>query len=90
MRSAQDGSFLEMERLRLNSSVTEYPLPEHSPSSSYVVTMQGLTAAGAGAASLWESQTNSLGKACCALVPLGWPRHAPRLRQISVPSPVAS
>ncbi|KAF1441548.1 hypothetical protein FQV24_0001970, partial [Spheniscus mendiculus] len=60
MRSAQDGSFLEMERLRLNSSVTEYPLPEHSPSSSYVVTMQGLTAAGAGAAFLWESQTNSL------------------------------
>ncbi|XP_076219016.1 receptor-type tyrosine-protein phosphatase T-like isoform X2 [Aptenodytes patagonicus] len=58
-RSAQDGSFLEMERLQLNSSVTEYPLPEHSPGSSYVVTMQGLTAAGAGAASLWEFQTNS-------------------------------
>ncbi|XP_009328701.1 PREDICTED: receptor-type tyrosine-protein phosphatase mu-like [Pygoscelis adeliae] len=34
-RSARDGSFLEMERLRLNSSVTEYPLPEHSPGSSY-------------------------------------------------------
>ncbi|XP_052634163.1 LOW QUALITY PROTEIN: receptor-type tyrosine-protein phosphatase kappa-like [Harpia harpyja] len=57
-RSAQDGSFLEMERLRLSSSVTEHPLPEHSPSSSYVVTMRGLTAAGAGAASLWEFQTD--------------------------------
>ncbi|XP_074788775.1 uncharacterized protein LOC141973771 [Athene noctua] len=62
-RSAQDGGFLEMERLRLSSSVTEHWLPEHSPSSSYVVTMQGLTAAGAGPASLWEFQTNSLGTA---------------------------
>uniref|UniRef100_A0A8C8B5D7 Fibronectin type-III domain-containing protein n=1 Tax=Otus sunia TaxID=257818 RepID=A0A8C8B5D7_9STRI len=60
-RSAQDGSLLEMEQLRLNSSITEHPLPELSPSSSYVVTMQGLTAAGAGPASLWEFQTNSSG-----------------------------
>ncbi|KAM6104749.1 receptor-type tyrosine-protein phosphatase kappa-like [Pterocles gutturalis] len=58
-RSAQDGGFLEMERLWLSGSVTEHPLPEHSPGRSYVVTMQGLTAAGAGAASLWEFQTNS-------------------------------
>ncbi|NXW10368.1 PTPRU phosphatase, partial [Fregetta grallaria] len=58
-RSTQDGGFLEIERLRLSSSVTEHPLPEHSPGSSYVVTVQGLTAAGAGAASLWEFQTNS-------------------------------
>ncbi|XP_065512918.1 uncharacterized protein LOC136002029 [Caloenas nicobarica] len=58
-RSAQDGSLLEMERLWLNSPVTEYRLPEHSPGSRYVVTMQGLTAAGAGAASLWELQTDS-------------------------------
>ncbi|KAM9587566.1 receptor-type tyrosine-protein phosphatase T-like isoform 6-T6 [Morphnus guianensis] len=57
-RSAQDGSFLEMERLRLSSSVTEHPLPEHSPGSSYVVTVRGLTAAGAGAASLWQFQTD--------------------------------
>ncbi|XP_075582956.1 uncharacterized protein LOC104027152 [Pelecanus crispus] len=57
-RSVRDGGFLEMERLRLSSSVTEHPLREHSPGSSYVVTMQGLTAAGAGAASLWEFQTN--------------------------------
>ncbi|XP_074712790.1 uncharacterized protein LOC141938138 [Strix uralensis] len=60
-RSAQDGGFLEMERLRLSGSVTEHPLPELSPGSSYVVMMQGLTAAGAGPASLWEFQTNSSG-----------------------------
>ncbi|XP_014807953.1 PREDICTED: uncharacterized protein LOC106894044 [Calidris pugnax] len=58
-RSAQDGSFLEMEKLQLSSSITEHRLPQHSPDSSYVVTIQGLTAAGAGAASLWESQTKS-------------------------------
>ncbi|XP_069736531.1 receptor-type tyrosine-protein phosphatase mu-like isoform X2 [Phaenicophaeus curvirostris] len=58
-RSTQNGSFLEMERLRLSSSATEHPLPEYSPDRSYVVTIQGLTAAGAGAASLWEFQTNS-------------------------------
>ncbi|XP_074934877.1 uncharacterized protein LOC142050284 isoform X1 [Phalacrocorax aristotelis] len=58
-RSTRDGRFLEMERLRLSGSVTEHPLPEHSPGSSYVVAMQGLTAAGAGAASLWEFQTKS-------------------------------
>ncbi|XP_029861034.1 uncharacterized protein LOC115337127 isoform X5 [Aquila chrysaetos chrysaetos] len=57
-RSAQDGSFLEMERLRLSSSATEHPLPERSPGSSYAVAMRGLTAAGAGAASLWEFQTD--------------------------------
>ncbi|XP_074876243.1 receptor-type tyrosine-protein phosphatase U-like isoform X3 [Buteo buteo] len=57
-RSAQDGSFLEMERLRLSGSATEHPLPEHSPGSSYVVAVRGLTAAGAGAASLWELQTD--------------------------------
>ncbi|KAM6035204.1 receptor-type tyrosine-protein phosphatase U-like isoform 2-T2 [Theristicus caerulescens] len=58
-RSTQDGAFLEIERLRLSSSVTEHPLPEYGPGSSYAVTMQGLTAAGAGAASLWEFQSNS-------------------------------
>ncbi|XP_009556138.2 receptor-type tyrosine-protein phosphatase kappa-like [Cuculus canorus] len=58
-RSSQNGSFLEMERLWLSSSVTEHPLPEYSPDRSYVVTMQGLTAAGAGVASLWKFQTNS-------------------------------
>ncbi|KAM6328565.1 uncharacterized protein FN964_015899 [Alca torda] len=58
-RSAQDGGFLEIERLRLSSSVTEHPLPQHSPGNSYVVAIQGVTAVGAGAASLWEFQTNS-------------------------------
>ncbi|KAK2512179.1 hypothetical protein Q9233_016451 [Columba guinea] len=58
-RSTQDGSLLEMERLWLNIPVTEYRLPEHSPGSRYVVMIQGFTAAGAGAASLWELQTNS-------------------------------
>ena len=62
-RSARDGSVLEMERLRLSGSVTEHRLPEHGPGSSYVVTMRGLTAAGAGAASLWEFPTNSSGNA---------------------------
>lgn len=64
-RSAQDGGFLEMERLRLSSSVTEHPLPQHSPGNSYVVAIQGVTAVGAGAASLWEFQTNSTGRARC-------------------------
>ncbi|KAM7077496.1 receptor-type tyrosine-protein phosphatase T-like [Ciconia maguari] len=58
-RMARDSGFLEMERLRLSSSVTEHLLPEHSPGDSYVVTIQGLTAAGAGAASLWEFHANS-------------------------------
>ncbi|XP_053910517.1 uncharacterized protein LOC104056585 isoform X1 [Cuculus canorus] len=72
-RSSQNGSFLEMERLWLSSSVTEHPLPEYSPDRSYVVTMQGLTAAGAGVASLWEFQTNS----SVAGQPLGpWPGTA--------------
>ncbi|NXD73046.1 LAR phosphatase, partial [Eolophus roseicapillus] len=57
-RSAQDRGLLELERLRLSSSVTAHPLPAHGPGSSYVVTVQGLTAAGAGAAALWELQTN--------------------------------
>ncbi|XP_051660561.1 receptor-type tyrosine-protein phosphatase kappa-like [Manacus candei] len=56
-RSTRDGGFLEMERLQVNGSVTEHRLPEHGPGSSYVVSIQGLTAAGAGAASLWEFQS---------------------------------
>ncbi|KAM6230498.1 receptor-type tyrosine-protein phosphatase kappa-like [Porphyrio hochstetteri] len=60
-RRAEDRALLEMERLQLSSSVTEHRLPEHSPSSSYVVTLQGLTAAGAGAASLWELQASRPG-----------------------------
>ncbi|XP_032532474.1 uncharacterized protein LOC116781039 [Chiroxiphia lanceolata] len=56
-RSTRDGGFLEMEWLQVNGSVTEHRLPEHGPGSSYVVSIQGLTAAGAGAASLWEFQS---------------------------------
>ncbi|NXC28519.1 PTPRU phosphatase, partial [Campylorhamphus procurvoides] len=58
-RSAGDGGFLEMERLQVNGSVTEHRLLEHSPGSSYVVSIRGRTAAGAGAASLWEFQPKS-------------------------------
>ncbi|NWV06698.1 PTPRU phosphatase, partial [Ptilonorhynchus violaceus] len=57
-RKAGDSGFLEMERLRLNGSATEHRLPEHSPGSSYVVTLRGLTAAGAGAASVREFRSN--------------------------------
>ncbi|NWI17425.1 PTPRU phosphatase, partial [Crypturellus soui] len=53
-RSARESSFLEVERLRVNGSVTEYKLPDHRPGLTYVVTVQGLTAAGAGAASRQE------------------------------------
>ncbi|XP_061222701.1 receptor-type tyrosine-protein phosphatase alpha-like isoform X2 [Neopsephotus bourkii] len=57
-RSAQDRALLELERLRLSSSATAHPLPAHGPGTSYVVTVRGLTAAGAGAAALREFQTN--------------------------------
>ncbi|NXT72948.1 L1CAM protein, partial [Chaetops frenatus] len=63
--NARDRSVLETERLRLNGSVTEHRLPEHSPGSSYAVMIQGLTAAGAGPALLREFHTNSSGKLCC-------------------------
>ncbi|XP_037980369.1 receptor-type tyrosine-protein phosphatase F-like isoform X4 [Motacilla alba alba] len=58
-RHAGDSSVLESERLRLNGSVTEHRLPEHGPGSSYAVMIQGLTAAGAGAALLREFHSNS-------------------------------
>ncbi|XP_061875327.1 receptor-type tyrosine-protein phosphatase kappa isoform X2 [Colius striatus] len=57
--STRDGGYLEVERLRLSGSVTEHPLPEHWPRSSFVVTLRGLTAAGAGAASRWEFAPSS-------------------------------
>ncbi|RLV96109.1 hypothetical protein DV515_00012694 [Chloebia gouldiae] len=58
-RNAGDSSVLETERLRLNGSVTELRLPEHSPGSSYAVTIRGVTAAGAGAALMREFHGNS-------------------------------
>ncbi|KAM9167335.1 receptor-type tyrosine-protein phosphatase kappa-like isoform 2-T2 [Mergus octosetaceus] len=57
-RGPQDGGFLQVERLRLSSSVTEHPLPAHGPGTRYTVAVRGLTAAGAGAALLGEFQTN--------------------------------
>ncbi|XP_050843092.1 receptor-type tyrosine-protein phosphatase kappa-like isoform X15 [Serinus canaria] len=58
-RNAGDSGVLETERLRLSGSVTEHRLPEHSPGSSYAVMIQGLTAAGAGAALMREFHSNS-------------------------------
>ncbi|XP_036259213.1 receptor-type tyrosine-protein phosphatase kappa-like [Molothrus ater] len=58
-RNAGDSSVLETERLRLDGSVTEHRLPGHSPGSSYAVMIQGLTAAGAGAALTREFHSNS-------------------------------
>ncbi|XP_009865059.1 PREDICTED: uncharacterized protein LOC104271921, partial [Apaloderma vittatum] len=86
-RSAQDGSFLQMERLQLSSSITEHLLSVHSPGSSYVVTMRGLTAAGVGAASLWEFQTSSSasqGTAVLPLRPISRPAQAAREHQLIV------
>ncbi|XP_038026420.1 receptor-type tyrosine-protein phosphatase kappa isoform X2 [Anas platyrhynchos] len=54
----QDGGFLQVERLRLSSSVTEHPLPAHGPGTRYTVAVRGLTAAGAGAALLGDFQSN--------------------------------
>ncbi|XP_040436168.1 uncharacterized protein LOC121081311 isoform X1 [Falco naumanni] len=59
-RSARDGGLLQIERLRLSRSVTEHPLPGHGLGHSYTATVQGVTAIGAGAASLWEFQPDGL------------------------------
>ncbi|NXK87502.1 PTPRU phosphatase, partial [Formicarius rufipectus] len=61
-RGARGGGLLQVERLQVSGSVTEHQL-EHGPGSSYVVSIRGLTAAGAGAASRWEFQPSSSGKA---------------------------
>ncbi|XP_038026424.1 uncharacterized protein [Anas platyrhynchos] len=61
-RSAQDGSFLEFQQVTVNSSVTQYTPPRQMPSSKYTVTVQGLTAAGAGDASYLEFQPSVLGQ----------------------------
>ncbi|PKU38565.1 hypothetical protein llap_11147 [Limosa lapponica baueri] len=52
-----DGSFLEFKQVMVNQSVTQYTPPRQTPGSKYTVTVQGLTAAGAGAASILEFQT---------------------------------
>ncbi|XP_061874831.1 uncharacterized protein LOC104557545 [Colius striatus] len=72
-RNTWDGRYLEVERLRLSGSVTEHPLPEHWPRSSFVVMLQGVTAAGAGAASRWEFASSS---SVAGQFPGSWPRLA--------------
>ncbi|XP_059689392.1 uncharacterized protein LOC132320676 [Gavia stellata] len=70
-RRAHDGSFLEFKQVLVNQSVTQYTPLRQTPGSKYTVTVQGLTVAGAGAASLLEFQTYVSGQ------PLGpWPRLA--------------
>ncbi|OXB52020.1 hypothetical protein ASZ78_012306, partial [Callipepla squamata] len=59
VRPLQNGSFLQIERLRLSSQTTEYLLPAYGTSTRYAVAMRGLTAVGPGAASLLEFHTNS-------------------------------
>ncbi|XP_032844041.1 uncharacterized protein LOC116960507 isoform X2 [Tyto alba] len=54
---AHDDSFLEFKQVLVNQSVTQYTLLHQTPGSKYTVTVQGLTVAGAGAASLLEFQT---------------------------------
>ncbi|XP_059693000.1 uncharacterized protein LOC132322524 [Haemorhous mexicanus] len=54
---AEDSSFLEFSQVLVNQSVSEYVPPHHTAGSKYLVTVQGLTAAGAGAASQLEFQT---------------------------------
>lgn len=76
---------LETERLRLNGSVTELRLPEHSPGSSYAVTIRGVTAAGAGAALMREFHGNSgSGELCRVAGPGAWARTS-RSRQPALP-----
>ncbi|KAK2512181.1 hypothetical protein Q9233_016453 [Columba guinea] len=54
---AHDGSFLEFTQVLVNQSVTQYAPPHQAPGSKYMVTVQGLTAAGAGAVSVLEFQS---------------------------------
>lgn len=51
----------------MNQSVTQYTPPRQAPGSKYTVTVQGLTVAGAGSASLLEFQTYVSGNGCFAL-----------------------
>ncbi|XP_077646526.1 uncharacterized protein LOC110484191 [Lonchura striata] len=68
---AEDGSFLEFSQVLVNQSVSEYMPPHQTAGSKYLVTVQGLTAAGAGAASQLEFQTYILGNGCSALCLIG-------------------
>ncbi|XP_054665601.1 uncharacterized protein LOC129199319 [Grus americana] len=56
-RRAHNGSFLEFKQVMVNQSVTQYTPPHQTPGSKYTVTVQGLTATGAGAASVLEFES---------------------------------
>ncbi|XP_009996766.1 PREDICTED: uncharacterized protein LOC104389468 [Chaetura pelagica] len=56
-RRAQDSSFLDFQQVTVNQSVTQYTPPAQAAGSTYVVTVQGLTAAGAGPAAVLEFQS---------------------------------
>lgn len=64
---AEDGSFLEFSRVLVNQSVSEYVPPHQTPGRKYFVTVQGLTAAGTGAASELEFQNYARGNGCSVL-----------------------
>lgn len=70
---AEDGSFVEFSQVLVNQSVSEYVPPHQIAGSKYLVTVQGLTAAGAGPAAQLEFQTYVLGNGCSALCLVGWP-----------------
>nr|XP_026654511.1 uncharacterized protein LOC102069436 [Zonotrichia albicollis] len=54
---AEDGSFIDFSQVLVNQSVSEYVPPHQTAGNKYLVTVQGLTAAGAGPASQLEFQT---------------------------------
>lgn len=68
---AEDGSFVEFSQVLVNQSVSEYVPPHQIAGSKYLVTVQGLTAAGAGPAAQLEFQTYVLGNGCSALCLVG-------------------
>ncbi|XP_062984879.1 receptor-type tyrosine-protein phosphatase kappa-like [Elgaria multicarinata webbii] len=68
-----NATFLEEERMRLNSSVTEYRKRSWKCGTSYTVTVQGLTSAGQGKPLRWELETG-----------IGEPFVPPSVRALSV------
>uniref|UniRef100_A0A8C3QAR0 Fibronectin type-III domain-containing protein n=1 Tax=Geospiza parvula TaxID=87175 RepID=A0A8C3QAR0_GEOPR len=68
---AEDGSFVEFSQVLVNQSVSEYVPPHQTAGNKYLVTVQGLTAAGAGPASQLEFQTYIQGNGCSALCLVG-------------------
>lgn len=87
MRAA-DGSFLEFSQVLVNQSVSEYVPPHQTAGSKYLVTVQGLTAAGAGAAAQLEFQTYALGNGCSALCLVGVASQGVSTEYGAAPRPV--